>query len=158
MSRPSPSPPGVVCTGLFYAPYIDAMEPEAQSDPVAPLAGHLWVFVAFDWGDEVNLEQAKRLAAGESLQLLSRPRTPSSFAYKPPPLRFQLTPLCLPLPGLEQAQSIVASGTVFDFGAVSFAAQIPFQMTSAELAALAGRLGDTASSPALVQAAKEALS
>src|SRR4051794_37022353 len=65
-------------------PYTDAMTPPA------PLTGHLWVFVAFDWGDEIYLGGARRLAAGAAAELPRRPRTPSSFTYRPPPVRFGL--------------------------------------------------------------------
>ena len=122
-----------------------------------PLLGHLWVFVAFDWGEEVDLEHARRLAPGEALDLSRRPRTPSSFAYKPPPLRFPLGPLTLPLPGLEQAPARSVEATVFDFAAVSLRVQIPFLLTPGELTALAGHLAAPATAAALVQAARTAL-
>jgi hypothetical protein len=60
------------------------MQPYQIAEADAPLAGHLWVFVAFDWGEEVDLDQAGRVGQGEQLELSRRPRTPSSFAYKPP--------------------------------------------------------------------------
>jgi hypothetical protein len=133
------------------------MQPQDQPEAAAPLNGHLWVFVAFDWGEEVDLDQARHLAGGAALELSRRPRTPSSFAYKPPPLRFPLGPLTLPLPGLEQVPALSAEATVFDFAAVSVGVQVPFSLGATELTALAGRLADPAESDALVRAARSAL-
>src|SRR5260370_428325 len=134
------------------------MQPYHTADPAGPLAGHLWVFVAFDWGEEVDLDHARRLASGEELEFSRRPRTPSSFAYKPPPLRFPLGSLTLPLPGLEPIPAQTAEVIVFDFAAVSVRVQTPFSLLPAELALLAGRLADPATATALIQAARAALS
>ncbi len=128
-----------------------------QFNDHTPLAGHLWVFVAFDWGEEVDLDHASRLAHGEALELSRRPRTPPSFAYKPPPLRFPIGPLALPVPGLEQQTAQTAEATVFDFAAVSLGTQIPFHLKPVELTALAGRLADPDTVAALVQAAHSVL-
>ena len=83
------------------------------------LAGWLYLYVAFDWGEEVNLDHAGRLAPGAVLDLSRRPRTPTSIAYKPPPLRFRLEAAALALPGAEPLPVESAEATVFDFGAVS---------------------------------------
>jgi len=61
------------------------------------LSGTVHVYVAFDWGDEVDLEAARRLLAAEPRALERRRRTPSSFGYSPPPLRFPLEPMELSL-------------------------------------------------------------
>ena len=122
-----------------------------------PLAGHLWVFVAFDWGEDVDLSHARRLAQGQALELIRRPRTPSSFTYKPAPLRFPLHPLTLPLPKLDAVQALRAEATVFDFAAVSLGIQIPFCLTPPDLTALAGCLTEADTAAALVQAARTTL-
>ncbi len=61
-----------------------------DAPPCARLSGTLHVHVAFDIGGEVNLERARQLVPAESQTLPRRPRTPSSIAYRPPPLRFRL--------------------------------------------------------------------
>jgi hypothetical protein len=123
----------------------------------AVLSGRLHVYVAFDWGDEIDLERAGRLAPGAALALSRRPRTPSSFTYKPPPLRFRLAPVALELPKGQPTTAEAAEATVFDFAAVSVAFRVPFRMTAAELSALAGHLAAPATGAALIQAARAAV-
>jgi hypothetical protein len=122
----------------------------------ARVTGTLHVYVAFDWGDEIDLEAAGRLAPGEVLALPRRPRTPTSIAYKPPPLRFCLAPASLPLPGLD---AVVQSPevTVFDFAAAGVALDLPFDLAPAALTHLAGRLADPATAAAVVEAARRAV-
>jgi hypothetical protein len=121
------------------------------------LTGHLWVFVAFDWGDELDFTRARQFAPGAALELSRRPRTPSSFAYKPRPLRFPLEARPLPVPGLEGTSARVAEATVFDFAAVSVAFQVPFHFAPAALAELAGRLAEPATVAILTQTARAVL-
>ncbi len=116
-------------------------------------SGTLHVFVAFDWGDEVDLERARRLVPAEFQDVARRRRTPSSIAYRPPPLRFVLKPLALDVPEIGAVQA-AAEATVFDFGAVSVAVHIPFQLTPEGLSRLAGQLVEPA---LLVQHARKAL-
>jgi hypothetical protein len=137
---------------------LDVSPGVAPESPPAPvLGGRLHVYVAFDWGDEIDLEQAGRLAPGQALALSRRPRTPSSFTYKPPPLRFRLSPVTLELPKGQRTTAEAAEATVFDFAAVSVAFRVPFRMTAAELSALAGHLSAPATGAALVQAARAAV-
>ena len=116
-------------------------------------AGILHTFVAFDWGEEVDLEQARRYVPAEVHALARKSRTPPSIAYQSPPLRFDLPPLALTLPvvGVVQAP---ADLMLFDFGAASLAIQMPFRLRAEELTELAGSLADPA---ALVRAARAAL-
>ena len=123
----------------------------------AALAGLLYFFVALDWGDEVDLQHAGRLAPGEALDLSRRPRTPTSIAYKPPPLRFRLGAAALGLPDAGPLAVESAEATVFDFGAVSVGFRAPFGAGRGELAALAGRFADRDVRRALVQAACQAV-
>ncbi|HZY83321.1 MAG TPA: hypothetical protein VFE78_00710 [Gemmataceae bacterium] len=125
--------------------------------PAEVLAGRLHVYVAFDWGDEIDLEHAGRLAPGAALALSRRPRTPTSFTYKPPPLRFRLAPVTLDLPGGQRTTAEATEATVFDFAAVSVAFRVHFRMTAAELTALAGHLAEPATGAALIQAARAAV-
>lgn len=109
--------------------------------------------MAFDWGEEIHLDQARQLVPAELHVLPRRSRTPASIAYQSPPLRIELSPLKLSLPilGMIQAQ---ADLMVFDFGTVSLALQIPFQQTAHDLTQLAGTLSDPST---FVNAAREAL-
>lgn len=77
------------------------------------LTGKLHVYVAFDWGDEIDLQHAKHLVRAEEHQLLRRPRTPASFAYRPPPLYFVLDEMQLDLPEMGTV-NVTAEATVFD--------------------------------------------
>jgi hypothetical protein len=126
---------------------------EPTPDETSHVTGVLHIFVAFDWGEEVDLDHAGRLAQGEVLALSSRPRTPTSIAYKPPPLRFRLDPVTLVLPGLEAVLSTVEA-TVFDFAAVSVALKLSFQLPAAALTRLAGSLAEPATADALSCAAR----
>lgn len=121
--------------------------------PGTVLAGTLHIYVAFDWGDEVDLESARRLLRAEFQVLRRRRRTPSSIAYRPPPLRLSLEPVSLVLPEVGPAEA-AAKVTVFDFGAVSIALQVPFSLSSAAMSRLAGFLADPVT---VVQAARLAL-
>ena len=115
--------------------------------------GVLHVHVAFDWGEEIDLDQARRLVPGQVRELPRRRRTPSSISYRPPPLRFQVQPVPLDLPEIGAVQP-EAEATVFDFAAVSVALRVPFQLPAECLTRLAGWLADPAP---LVTAARSAL-
>lgn len=120
----------------------------------AALTGTLHAFVAFDWGDEVDLVQAGRLVPAEIEALARRRRTPSSIDYRPPPLRYLRAPVPLQLPEIGAVQAEVEA-TLFDFGAVSVALKVPFALTPPQLSLLASWLADPA---ALVQSACASLS
>jgi hypothetical protein len=128
------------------------------------VAGVLHIYVAFDWGDEIDLEQAGRLAPGEVLALSRRSRTPTWIGYKPPPLRFRLAPVghglsSTPQQGLPGLEAMVRSveATVFDFGAVSVALEVPFDLSPAGLTQLAGSLSNPVTAEGVVQAARQAV-
>jgi hypothetical protein len=123
----------------------------------ANLEGWLYILVAFDWGDEVNLEQAGRLAPGAILDLPPRPRTPTSIAYKRRPLHFSLGAQCCELPHVEPLPTQSAEATVFDFGGVSVAFKTRLQMPRESLSSLAGRLADMEVRRALIRAARQAV-
>jgi hypothetical protein len=129
----------------------------ATPDTAALLTGRLHVYVAFDWGDEVDLKCAGRLASGAVGTLPRRRRTPTSITWKPPPLRFRLETAPLDLPALGAPPAWTAEVAVFDFGGVSVALQAPFQAPAADLARLAGRLSDPETAGAVVRAARAAL-
>ena len=68
------------------------------------LRGTLHVFVAFDWGDELDLDAARRLVPAESQDLARRRRTPSSIGYRPAPLRYPLAAPAIELPEVGPVQ------------------------------------------------------
>jgi hypothetical protein len=130
---------------------LDGMSTDAPS-PESVLAGTLHLYVAFDWGDEVDLTRARRLAPAEVQSLPRRPRTPTSIAYRPPPLRFALAPVTLGLPR-DDIPPADGEATLFDFAAVSVAFRVPFRMTLPELHRLAAWLADPAPILATARAA-----
>jgi hypothetical protein len=116
-------------------------------------AGVLHVYVAFDWGEEVDLDAALQLVSAEVAGLSRRRRTPTSIDYRPAPLRLATTPIPLELPELGPV-SANGEATIFDFAAVSVALHIPFRLPAVSLTRLADWLAD----PAPVwQAARRAL-
>ena len=107
----------------------------------------LHIYVAFDWGDEVDLEQARRLlgVAQPQAALARRRRTPRLRSpYSPPPLRYHLGPFAVQIDG-DGAATLAgaADATLFDFGGVSVAIHVPINRTPAELIRLAGQLADS---------------
>ncbi len=129
----------------------DAARPQAGHD--AALRGTLHVFVAFDWGDEVDLEQARRLVSGSYQVLPRRRRTPSSFSYRPPPVYVSLGAVKLELPEIG-AVAAPAGVVIFDFAAVSVACRVPFHLAPDALERVAGGL---AACDRLVEAARDVL-
>jgi len=113
------------------------MEPE-------PLDAVIHLAFAFDIGYEIDLEQARPLMPGESGPLARRRRTPESIRYRPAPLRANLDPAGLALPGVATAAPPRAELAIFDFGAISLTLQFPVRLTPGALLALAGDLAEPA--------------
>jgi hypothetical protein len=109
------------------------------------LTGIAHIFVAFDWGEEVDLEAARRLLPGQTHELARRRRTPTSFAYAPAPLRYPLAPVKLEVgePGGSAITEATADATLFDFGGLSVWMRLPFSLSPEELTRLAGRFADS---------------
>ncbi len=118
----------------------------------AKLRGTLHVFVAFDWGDEINLEHARRLLPAEKQELVRRRRTPSSIAYRPSPLRYPLGNVQLELAEIGPVE-VLAEAVVFDFGGVSISLQAPFKLPPTAIVRLASSLAEPRE---LVEAARNA--
>ena len=95
---------------------ISSGDSPGDAPPCERLAGTLHVHVAFDIGGEVNLERARQLVPAESQTLPRRPRTPSSIAYRPPPLRFHLPATQFALAEFGETEFTIEA-TLFDFGA-----------------------------------------
>lgn len=117
-----------------------------------PITGTLHLFVAFDWGEEIDLPKARELVPSEFHLLPRAPRTPSSIGYRPPPLRFKLAPVPLKLVEIGDVTA-PAQVTVFDFAAASLDLSIPFTLSASSLSTLAGWLAEPGT---LVAAAREA--
>jgi hypothetical protein len=124
----------------------------SQPSPETVLSGTLHLYVAFDWGDELDMERARQLAQAEVHDLPRRRRTPPSIAYRPPPLRFPLAPVALGLAVGDEAPA-TAVATVFDFAAVSVAFHLPFRLPLCRLLELAASLADPAPLHAAARAA-----
>lgn len=103
--------------------------------------GILHIYVALDWGDEIRLDQAAQRVPASPQLLSRRPRTPTSFSYRPAPLHLSLEPMTLDLPEIGSVPS-AAGLTLFDFGAVSLGLGVPFALTADELCRLAGSLAE----------------
>jgi hypothetical protein len=107
------------------------------------LTGKLHVLVAFDWGDEIDLERVRQLVPAQVHALPRRRRTPTSIGYQPPPLQLELSPITLEMPECGAVQATVTA-TLFDFNAISVALRLPLQYTAEQLIQLAGWLADPA--------------
>ncbi len=112
-------------------------------DPDLIIPGTLHVYIAFDWGNEIRLDEARRLWPARSGELARRPRTPSSISYRPTPLQFSLTPLQLDLPELGQVTAAVeATALRFRRGECRATFAIQTQCGGpASIGRLAGRAG-----------------
>ncbi len=121
--------------------------------PSHAISGTFHAYLAFDWGEEVNLEKAKRLVPAVVHSLPRRRRTPASIDYRPQPLRFLLGAIPLELPELGTVQAR-AEATVFEFGGVSVALHLPFRLSAEAMTRLAGWLADPS---LLVQTARMAV-
>lgn len=118
------------------------MSAEATESVRELFGGVLHVEVAFDWGDEIFLDRARQLVPTEVHVLPRKPRTPSSAAYEPSPLRVTLPPVMLQWPGFPDGACTELDVTLFDFGVVSAALHWPFQLSAPELTALARSLSE----------------
>jgi hypothetical protein len=115
--------------------------------------GTLHIYVAFDWGEQIQLEEASLQIGASRQELPRRRRTPSSFSYRPSPLHLTLDPVALELAEIGPLQA-TAGVTLFDFGAVSLALRVPIALSAEALLRLAGSLADPSE---LVQRARGVL-
>ncbi len=84
-----------------------------------------------------------------------RRRTPESIGYRPPPIRVEIDPTGIDLPGTWSFRSPPRGElTLFDFGAVSLSVQYHVETTPAQLLVLAGQLAEPA---AAIEAARRVL-
>ncbi len=122
------------------------LEPTEPRSPGTTLhnivSGVLHGFVAFDWGDEIDLDHARRLVPSEPGTLARRRRTPDSIRFRPAPLCFPLSSATMDF--CRPAAEAEVEATVFDFGAVSLRWQAGFQLAPSEWSLLAASLADNA--------------
>ncbi len=109
-----------------------------------PLDAVIHLAFAFDIGYEIDLVRAGPLVPGESGPLARRRRTPESIRYRPAPLRANLDPSGLALPGVAPVRPPRAELAIFDFGAISMTLQFPVRLTPEEMLGLAGELAEPA--------------
>ncbi|MCE9607886.1 MAG: hypothetical protein K8U03_23625 [Planctomycetia bacterium] len=105
-----------------------------------PVLGELYVNVAFDWGDEIDLRHAATLAPSHEQELARRTRTPASFGYRPAPLRFPLGKTVIEHAG-SASISVRIEASVFDFGGVNVRAVVELAHSFEDLRRLAGNQG-----------------
>jgi hypothetical protein len=130
---------------------------EASEHPLNPSTAELQtilhLFVAFDWGDEIDVPHAARLVPGEMHAAPVRAGVSPPLQYHPAPLRFRVPGLSLNLPECESL-NVDGVATVFDFGALSLAWNIPLYVSPGNLTALGGRLADPSG---VIETARRAL-
>ncbi len=116
----------------------------------------VYLAFAFDIGDAIDLDRARRILQGEPGRLPRRRRTPESIGYRPAPIRVEVEPAGIRLP-CDGSFPRPPRGelTLFDFGAISLAVQFFMTATPAALLELAGRLAEPAP---LTEAARQLLS
>ncbi|MBX7168287.1 MAG: hypothetical protein K1X74_18260 [Pirellulales bacterium] len=115
--------------------------PDAAPPTAEPLVCRLHMFVAFDWGDAVDLQRAAALLSAAAAPLPRRRRTPTSISFRPPPLRVRSAPVPLELP-VVGALSATVETVIFDFAAVSVALRCDLHARPGDLPALAAALID----------------
>lgn len=101
----------------------------------------LHVYVAYDWGDEIDLERARQLVPAAVHVLPRKPRTPTWMGYEPQPLRIGLAPISVALPSIKSVDAAV-DVTMFDLGAVSVALHLPLNCDAGQLLKIATSLSE----------------
>ena len=125
------------------------------------IRGTLHAYVAFDWGEQIDLNLCSRLLETEPAQtskpgLPRRRRTPLSIDYRPVPLVCML-PIASwdlqPLGRVEAAVEVI----LFDFATLSLSLRVPFELTANELTTLASELSTPGVLPKLGREILESL-
>jgi len=108
------------------------------------IRGTLHAYVAFDWGEQIDLNLCSRLLETEPAQtskpgLPRRRRTPLSIDYRPAPLVCMLPMASWDLQPLGRVEAAVEV-ILFDFATLSLSLRVPFELTANELTTLASEL------------------
>lgn len=117
------------------------------------IRGTLHAYVAFDWGEEIDLEMCARLLESEptltsKLGLPRRRRTPLSIDYRPTPLVCTLPHAhwdLQPIGGVEAAVEVI----LFDFATLSLSLRVPFILETQQVTLLARELSSPGMLPKL---------
>jgi hypothetical protein len=110
-----------------------------------PLDTTVHLAFAFDVGDEIDLDRARLILQGEPGQLPRRRRTPESIGYRPAPIRVEVEPVGIRLPGdWEPIRPPRGELTLFDFGAISLSVRFPMTISPTDLLELAAGLAEPA--------------
>lgn len=120
------------------------------------LRGEIHFFIAWDWSEELRLDDARRLSPTETQSLPRRRRTPASVAYSPAPLLYSLPSVQLNISELGLVDA-AAEATVFDFGGISVSFRIPFVLKSSQLLNVADSLGGASAIESAARRAAEPL-
>lgn len=117
------------------------------------LDGHVFAFVAFDIGFEIDLERARRLLDGTRVPGLRQERpTPPEVRYPEAPVELSLGEQTLP-----DGTVAVVTARLFEFGVTSILFTLPAPPTLADLAPVGRRLLDQVGLVALAEAHLRAL-
>jgi hypothetical protein len=104
--------------------------------------GTCYVLVAFDVGVAVDLAACERSVVGQRRALRAGGSAVDYFEYRPAPLWMQVDAPPVTVAGWSSAPQVVV--TVYDFGAVSVAYEVPCPGPLGALIELSGRIGDAA--------------
>ncbi len=154
-TRPASSPRRPDAMPPIASPHEPSDERASLAWLTEPLDTTIHLAFAFDVGDEIDLDRARLILQGEPGQLPRRRRTPESIGYRPAPIRVDVEPAGIRLPGdWEPIRPPRGELTLFDFGAISLSVRFPMTASPAELLELAGALAEPAP---LTDAARELL-
>jgi hypothetical protein len=118
---------------------------ESRTWMAEAIAATVHLAFAFDIGDSVDLDRARLILQGQPGQLPRRRRTPESIRYRPAPIRVDLDPTGIALPGDPfLLRPPKADLTIFDFAAISLGVRFHLKISPEALLALAGRLAEPA--------------
>lgn len=116
------------------------------------LRGRASIYFAFDIGQWIDLEKARRQleSPSEAARIKGSRRAPRYFQFHPLPVRVSRQ-----LPTLTFGRFVTESGvdlTLYDFGGVSVAYTLPFETTADQLIELASALSDNDQLPEMARA------
>ena len=121
------------------------------------LRGRAFLYYAFDIGQWVDLDEARRRLAdpAEDARIKGSRRAPRYFQFQPLPVRVTraLSPVVVGESRTEEAVEL----TVYDFGGVSVGFHMPFDAPADQLIELSGALTDDDALPARARAEVEKL-
>lgn len=114
--------------------------PTNHADPArsATVSGVCWPMFAYDAAQAVDLDAAERIAGGGRVPIHVSRRAPSSFAFRPAPLRLRIPVEPVSVRGVPVAP--FADVAIFDFGGISVAYEFPVDGPVDQLPAIGDEL------------------